>query len=60
MYGIQFYRKDIPHYYEIDNLTMNIIDMSEKLAGMYDGLPSWSPSSLRTILISLILNRYRV
>ena len=37
MYGIQFYRKDIPHYYEIDNLTMNIIDMSEKLAGMYDG-----------------------
>jgi hypothetical protein len=37
MYGIQFYRKDIPHYYEIDNLTMNIIDMSESLAGMYDG-----------------------
>ena len=37
MYGIQFYRKDIPHFYEIDNLTMKIIDMSESLAGMYDG-----------------------
>ena len=37
MYGVQFYRKDIPYYYEIDNLTMQIIDMSESLAGMYDG-----------------------
>jgi regulator of RNase E activity RraB len=37
MYGVQFYRKDTPHYYEIDNLTMNIIDMSEKYLGMYDG-----------------------
>ena len=37
MYGIQFYRKDIPHYYKIDNLTMQIIDMSESLTGMYDG-----------------------
>lgn len=37
MYGVQFYRKDIPYYYEIDNLTMEIIDMSENLLGMYDG-----------------------
>jgi len=37
MYGVQSYRKDIPNYYEIDNLTMQIIDMSESLAGMMDG-----------------------
>jgi hypothetical protein len=37
MYGVQFYRKDIPYYYDIDKLTMQIIDMSESLKGMYDG-----------------------
>ena len=37
MYGVQFYRKDKPHYYEIDALTMAIIDMSENLSGVYDG-----------------------
>ena len=37
MYGVQFYRKNRPHYYEIDTITMEIIDMSESLGGMYDG-----------------------
>jgi hypothetical protein len=37
MYGVQFYRIDRPYYYEIDSLTMEIIDMSESLEGMYDG-----------------------
>ncbi len=37
MYGVQFYRKDKPHYYEIDALSMEIINMSESLSGLYDG-----------------------
>ncbi len=37
MYGVQFYRMNKPHYYEIDTLTMEIIDISESLSGMYDG-----------------------
>jgi hypothetical protein len=37
MYGVQFYRKDKPFYYDIDALTMNIIDMSDSCNGSYDG-----------------------
>ena len=37
MYGVQFYRMNKPHYYEIDAITMDIIDISEFLGGMYDG-----------------------
>jgi hypothetical protein len=37
MYGVEFYRKDTPFYYEIDSITMQIIEMSETLGGMYDG-----------------------
>ncbi len=44
MYGIQFYKKGKPHYYEIDALTIEIIDMSESLDGMYDG---WECSLLK-------------
>jgi len=37
MYGVQFYRIDIPFYYDIDELTMKIIDMSNRCNGQYDG-----------------------
>ncbi|MEO1937759.1 MAG: ribonuclease E inhibitor RraB, partial [Sulfurimonas sp.] len=37
MLGVEFYRKDVPFYYDIDELTMKIIDMSEQCSGMYDG-----------------------
>lgn len=40
MYGVQFYRVDIPFYYEIDNLTMQIIDLSDSCNGFYDGWES--------------------
>jgi len=37
MYGVHFFRKDKPFFYDIDALTMQIIDKSEGLGGMYDG-----------------------
>jgi len=37
MYGVAFYRKDKPFYYDIDALTMQLIDMSETSQGYYDG-----------------------
>jgi len=37
MYGVQFYRKDVPFYYDIDELTLKIIDMSDSCEGSYDG-----------------------
>ena len=40
MYGVQFYRIDIPFYYNIDELTMKIIDMSNSCNGQYDGWES--------------------
>jgi len=40
MYGVQFYRVDIPFYYNIDELTMNIIDITESCNGFYDGWES--------------------
>jgi len=40
MYGVQFYRQDVPFYYDIDELTMKIIDMSDSCGGMYDGWES--------------------
>ncbi len=40
MHGIQFYRVDIPFYYNIDELTMSIIDMSDSCSGSYDGWES--------------------
>lgn len=45
MYGVQFYRKDTPYYYDIDELTMKIIDISESVFGMYDG---WECSLITT------------
>ena len=40
MYGVQFYRVDIPFYYNIDELTMHIIDICDSCAGQYDGWES--------------------
>jgi len=37
MYGIKFYRVDTPFYYDIDELTMQLIDISENFNGYYDG-----------------------
>ena len=37
MYGAQFYRIDIPFYYNIDELTIKIIDLCEACDGQYDG-----------------------
>jgi len=39
-YGLKFYRLDTPNYYNIDAITMNIIDMSEISNGQYDGWES--------------------
>lgn len=40
MYGVQFYRVDIPYYYNIDELTMKLIDLSHSCEGLYDGWES--------------------
>jgi len=37
MYGVQFYRIDTPFFYDIDELTMHIIDMCDSCSGQYDG-----------------------
>ena len=44
MYGLQFYRMDAPYYYEIDELTLSIIDSSEQYGGEYDG---WETSVVK-------------
>ena len=43
-YGVYFYRKDVPYYYEIDNLTRHLIDLGGQFGGMYDG---WETSLVR-------------
>jgi len=35
--GIKFYRLDKPFYYDIDDLTLYLIDLSSKFGAMYDG-----------------------
>ena len=37
MYGVEFYRKDVPFYYDIDEITLKIIEMCESCSGYYDG-----------------------
>ncbi|WP_345978536.1 DUF695 domain-containing protein [Sulfurimonas sp. HSL3-2] len=44
MYGLQFYRIDVPYYYEIDELTMNLIDNAKSYGGEYDG---WETSVVK-------------
>lgn len=40
MYGVLFYRIDIPFYYDIDTLSMQLIDLCESCNGQYDGWES--------------------
>jgi hypothetical protein len=40
IYGIQFYRIDKPYYYDIDELTMKLIDLGNSCDGQYDGWES--------------------
>jgi hypothetical protein len=37
MYGVQFYRIDTPFYYDIDELTIQLIDITNSCHGQYDG-----------------------
>ncbi len=43
-YGAVFYRIDVPHYYEIDDLTLHLIDLAESFGGEYDG---WETSLVK-------------
>ena len=40
MFGLSFYRADIPFYYDIDTLSMHLIDLCESCKGHYDGWES--------------------
>jgi len=44
LYGVQFYRVDIPFYYNIDELTLSIIAKGEQYNGQYDG---WETSLVK-------------
>ena len=47
MFGVEFYRVDAPFYYEIDEITMNLIDLSDSCNGYYDG---WESSLVKTTI----------
>lgn len=40
MVGLGFYRQDKPFYYDIDTLTLHLIDLSVQCGGAYDGWES--------------------
>jgi hypothetical protein len=44
LFGLLFYRIDTPYYYEIDALTLSLIEAGELLGGMYDG---WETSLVK-------------
>jgi hypothetical protein len=44
LYGVQFYRVDVPFYYNIDELTLAIIEKGELHNGQYDG---WETSLVK-------------
>lgn len=44
MVGISFYRQDKPFYYNIDALTLHLIDLSAQCEGQYDG---WETSVVK-------------
>ncbi|MCK9374461.1 MAG: DUF695 domain-containing protein [Sulfuricurvum sp.] len=44
MVGISFYRQDKPFYYDIDTLTLHLIDISVQCKGSYDG---WETSIVK-------------
>lgn len=37
LFKLQFYRIDAPHHYDIDNMTMALIEMCKRFGGQYDG-----------------------
>lgn len=44
MLGISFYRQDKPFYYDIDTLTLHLIDLAYQSEGQYDG---WETSIVK-------------
>lgn len=44
MAGLSFYRQDKPFYYDIDSLTLRLIDLSAQNGGAYDG---WETSVVK-------------
>lgn len=44
MEGVSFYRQDKPFYYDIDTLTLDLIDKTERFDGAYDG---WETSVVK-------------
>ncbi len=44
MVGISFYRQDKPFYYDIDTLTLRLIDLTSQFNGAYDG---WETSVVK-------------
>lgn len=44
MMGASFYRQDKPFYYDIDTLTLHLIDLSARFSGAYDG---WETSVVK-------------
>jgi len=44
MVGISFYRQDKPFYYDIDALTLHLIELSHQCGGQYDG---WETSVVK-------------
>ena len=44
LYGLQFYRTDSPYYYDIDALTLSLIDLGSRFDGQYDG---WETSLVK-------------
>ncbi|MDD5159128.1 MAG: DUF695 domain-containing protein [Sulfuricurvum sp.] len=44
MIGLSFYRQDKPFYYDIDSLTLHLIDLSVQNGGAYDG---WETSVVK-------------
>lgn len=44
MAGVSFYRQDKPFYYDIDALTLRLIDLSAEFSGAYDG---WETSVVK-------------
>lgn len=44
LYGLQFYRVDTPYYYDIDALTLSLIEQGQKYEGQYDG---WETSLVK-------------
>jgi len=44
MVGVSFYRQDKPFYYDIDTLTLRLIDLTARYSGAYDG---WETSVVK-------------